>query len=228
MLYIVATPIGNLGDISKRAVEVLKSVDLILAEDTRSAGKLLQALGIAGKKVESFFEHSEEKKIPEVIKYLKSFNKPNAEFGVALISESGTPLISDPGFKLVRECHREGIKVVPIPGPTALTTALCASGVPTDKFMFVGFLPKSKSKQKELLVKIKESQQLVKTSIVIYESPFRLLVTLREIREIWGNIEICVASELTKIYENIEKDSIKNQIKKYSLKAPRGEVTLVF
>jgi len=222
MLYIVATPIGNMRDISQRAIEVLTSANLILAEDTRSAGKLLQALGISGKKVQSFFEHNEEQKMSGVIDLLK------AGSSLALISDSGTPLISDPGFKLVRECQKEGIKVVPIPGPSAVIAALSASGLPTDKFLFVGFFPKSKGKRKQLLGNIRKSQKLVKTSVVVYESPYRLLTTLREIREIWGNIEICVACEITKFYEDISKDFVDNQIVKFSKKKPRGEITIIF
>jgi len=221
MLYIVATPIGNLKDISQRAIETLKQADLILAEDTRSAGKILQILGITDKRVTSFFEHNEEQKIQSIIEFLKM------DKSVALISDGGTPLISDPGYKLVRECHKEKIQVVPIPGASAVVTALCASGMPSDKFTFIGFLPKSSGKQATLLKNLKELQDSIKTSIIIYESPYRLVKTLNEIKNIFGDITVCVACEMTKLFENITTDKIDILISKYSTKSPKGEFTII-
>jgi len=228
MLYILATPIGNLGDISQRAKEVLENADLILAEDTRSAFKLLNHLEISNKKVESFFEHNERERTPKIINYLKDITQHSKEPEVVLISESGTPLISDPGFKLVRECHMEQIKVVPIPGPSAITASLSACGMPTDKFMFLGFLPREKGKRKKLLLNSFEVKKTIKHTVVVYESPYRILSTLLEIKEIFGEIEVCVCRELTKKFEEISLKPIDYFIEKYKTSPPKGEITLVF
>jgi 16S rRNA (cytidine1402-2'-O)-methyltransferase len=202
-LFIVATPIGNLDDITFRAVEVLKSVDIILAEDTRHSKKLLLHLGIS-KSIRAFHEHNERKKTKAIIGELHSGKS------IALISDAGTPLISDPGYFLVAQAKKEGLRVVPIPGASALITALSASGLASDRFTFLGFLPSKKTARVKLL---KSLINRTETSI-FYESPKRILTTLTDMHRIFGdNREVCLAKELTKVFETIQTDSIPNLIK---------------
>ena len=202
-LFIVATPIGNLDDISFRAVEILKSVDLVLAEDTRHSKKLLKHLNIA-KPIRAFHEHNEREKIKAIIGELHSGKS------IALISDAGTPLISDPGYLLVAQAKKEGLRVVPIPGPSALITALSASGLASDSFTFLGFLPSKKTARVKLL---KSLVSRAETSI-FYESPKRILATLTDMYSIFGGSrEVCLAKELTKLFETIQTDSIPNLIK---------------
>ena len=167
MLFIVSTPIGNLEDITVRAIRILKESDYVLAEDTRQTLKLFKHYNIRNKLV-SFNDFNKEKKTPLIIQDL------NSEKNISLVSDSGTPGISDPGFYLIRECVRKHITVSPVPGPTAVISALVSSGLPTDKFTFYGFLPKSKFKVKEILTKIKDRKE----TAVLYESPHRILKTL--------------------------------------------------
>ena len=202
-LFIVATPIGNLDDITFRAVEILKSVDIVLAEDTRHSKKLLLHLDIS-KPMYAFHEHNERKKTQTIIDELH-FGK-----SVALISDAGTPLISDPGYFLVAQAKKEGLKVVPIPGASALITSLSASGLASDSFTFFGFLPSKKTARVNLLKSLVYSTE---TSI-FYESPKRILATLVDMYSIFGdNREVCLAKELTKAFETIQTDSIPNIIK---------------
>jgi 16S rRNA (cytidine1402-2'-O)-methyltransferase len=202
-LFIVATPIGNLDDISFRAVEILKSVDLVLAEDTRHSKKLLKHLNIA-KPIRAFHEHNEREKMKAIIGELHSGKS------IALISDAGTPLISDPGYFLVAQAKKEGLRVVPIPGPSALITALSASGLASDSFTFLGFLPSKKTARVKLL---KSLVSRTETSI-FYESPKRILATLTDMYSIFGGSrEVCLAKELTKLFETIQTDSIPNLIK---------------
>ena len=202
-LFIVATPIGNLDDISFRAVEILKSVDLVLAEDTRHSKKLLKHLNIA-KPIRAFHEHNEREKMKAIIGELHSGKS------IALISDAGTPLISDPGYFLVAQAKKEGLRVVPIPGPSALITALSASGLASDSFTFLGFLPSKKTARVKLL---KSLVSRAETSI-FYESPKRILATLTDMHSIFGGSrEVCLAKELTKLFETIQTDSIPNLIK---------------
>ena len=202
-LFIVATPIGNLDDISFRAVEILKSVDLVLAEDTRHSKKLLKHLNIA-KPIRAFHEHNEREKMKAIIGELHSGKS------IALISDAGTPLISDPGYFLVAQAKKEGLRVVPIPGPSALITALSASGLASDSFTFLGFLPSKKTARVKLL---KSLVSRTETSI-FYESPKRILATLTDMHSIFGGSrEVCLAKELTKLFETIQTDSIPNLIK---------------
>ena len=202
-LFIVATPIGNLDDISFRAVEILKSVDLVLAEDTRHSKKLLKHLNIA-KPIRAFHEHNEREKMKAIIGELHSGKS------LALISDAGTPLISDPGYFLVAQAKKEGLRVVPIPGPSALITALSASGLASDSFTFLGFLPSKKTARVKLL---KSLVSRTETSI-FYESPKRILATLTDMYSIFGGSrEVCLAKELTKLFETIQTDSIPNLIK---------------
>ena len=201
-LFIVATPIGNLDDITFRAVQVLKSVDIVLAENTRHSKKLLLHLDIL-KTIRAFHEHNEREKTKAIIGEIRSGKS------IALISDAGTPLISDPGYFLVAQAKKEGLKVVPIPGPTALITALSASGLASDSFTFLGFLP---SKQTARVKLLKSLVGRTETSI-FYESPKRILATLTDMHSIYGDSrEVCLAKELTKVFETIQTDSIPNLI----------------
>ena len=201
-LFIVATPIGNLDDITFRAVEILKSVDIILAENTRHSKKLLQHLNIT-KPIRAFHEHNEREKTKAIIDELHSGKS------IALISDAGTPLISDPGYFLVVQAKKEVLRVVPIPGASALITALSASGLASDSFTFLGFLPSKKIARIKLL---KTLLNQTKTSI-FYESPKRILATLTDMHAIFGDSrEVCLAKELTKVFETIQTDSIPNLI----------------
>lgn len=201
-LFIVATPIGNLDDITFRAVEILKSIDIILAEDTRHSKKLLKHLNIE-KPIRAFHEHNEREKTKVIISEIRSGKS------IALISDAGTPLISDPGYFLVAQAKKEGLKVVPIPGPSALITALSASGLASDSFTFLGFLP---SKQTARVKLLKSLVGRTETSI-FYESPKRILATLTDMHSIYGDSrEVCLAKELTKVFETIQTGLIPNLI----------------
>ena len=202
-LFIVATPIGNLDDITFRAVEVLKSVDIILAEDTRHSNKLLLHLDIS-KSISAFHEHNEREKTQAIIGELQSGKS------IALISDAGTPLISDPGYFLVVQAKIKGLKVIPIPGPSALITALSASGLPSDSFTFLGFFPSKQTARLKLLKSLVSKTE----TIIFYESPKRILATLTDMQSIFGGSrEVCLAKELTKTFETIHTDSIPNLIK---------------
>ena len=225
-LFIVATPIGNLKDITIRAVETLESVDFIACEDTRKATILINYF-FKGKerqmqdKLFSYYEQVEIQKIPQVINLLKN-NK-----NVALISDAGTPAISDPGFKLIRECLKNGINVVSIPGPSSILPALTSSGLPTDKFMFLGFLPQKPGHRIKFLQNIKESLTFINSTVIIFESPYKFHRSLSDIKEVFGDIEIVVAREITKIHENIKKDTISNILEFYK-KGIKGEIVILF
>jgi len=201
-LFIVATPIGNLDDITFRAFEVLKSVDFVLAEDTRHSKKLLSHLDIS-KPIRAFHEHNEREKTKAIISEIYSGKS------IALISDAGTPLISDPGYFLVAQAKKEGLKVVPIPGPTALITALSASGLASDSFTFLGFLPSKQTARVKLLIGLVGRTE----TIIFYESPKRVLATLTDMQTIFGDSrEVCLAKELTKAFETIQTGSIPNLI----------------
>jgi len=203
ILFIVATPIGNLDDITFRAVEILKSVDIVLAEDTRHSKNLLKHLNIA-KPIRAFHEHNEREKTKAIIEELHSGKS------IALISDAGTPLISDPGYFLVTQAKKEDLRVVPIPGASALITALSASGLASDSFTFLGFLP---SKQAARIKLLKTLLNQTVTSI-FYESPKRILATLADMHAIFGDSrKVCLAKELTKAFETIQTDSIPNLMK---------------
>jgi 16S rRNA (cytidine1402-2'-O)-methyltransferase len=222
-LFLVSTPIGNLKDITLRAIETLQKTSVLACEDTRRTGMLLKKLEIDNKpRLISYFEHNEEEKINQIIEILKE------EIDVCLVSDSGTPLVSDPGFKLVRECLRQEIAVEAIPGPCAAISGLISSGLPTDKFLFLGFLPQKQNKRKLMLETVKKTNESLKTTIIIYESPYKLIKTLKDLKEIYGNIEIVIAKELTKIYENIEKKDLDFFIEKYLKTKPKGEFIILF
>ena len=198
-LYIVATPIGNLSDMTARAVEVLRAVSLIAAEDTRHSGVLLRHFGI-GTPCLAYHEHNERQQTEKLLERLRHRET------VALISDAGTPLLSDPGYHLVRAAHAAGIRVIPIPGPSAAMAALSVSGVPTDRFVFEGFLPVKKAARRERLTALHSETR----TLVFYEAPHRLLAALEDMAEILGHgREAVLARELTKIHETIRKDSLE-------------------
>lgn len=227
VLFVVATPIGNLQDISLRAVSTLNSVNILLCEDIRTTSNLLNYISknimVSENKPKMIplYEGNEIKIINDIILALKNGSN------VALVSDAGTPTISDPGFKLVRECMKEGIRVISIPGPTSLISALVSSGLPTDKFLFLGFLPKKQGHRNEMLNNIKKSQEIISSTVIIFESPYRLLSTLEEIKNVFSDIQIVVARELTKIHEEVRKDTITNQIDYYK-RGVKGEIILLF
>jgi 16S rRNA (cytidine1402-2'-O)-methyltransferase len=216
ILYIIATPIGNMSDITFRALEVLKEVSLILSEDTRETSKVLQKYEIQKPQV-SYRDQNHYKIIPRIIETLD-----NGE-SVALVSDSGTPLISDPGFKLVEDVTKRGIEVKSIPGPSAVISALVVSGLPSDKFSFLGFLPKS-SGQKEKLLK---SYGALDATLVIYESPNRVISLLEKINEVLGDRKVCVANELTKLHEKVLRGKISEVLGAFKDSAPRGEYVVL-
>ncbi len=219
-LFIVATPIGNLKDITMRAIEVLKIADYILCEDTRVTGRLLHTYQI-DKNMISFNDFNEEARIPQVLSDL------GADKNIALVSDAGTPLISDPGFKLVRAAAKAGIRVESIPGPTAVIAALTVSGFPPDKFLFVGYPPKKEAKKKELFKKIKANNEKMTATAVLYESPHRAVKTLNTIKEVFGDIDACVSRELTKVHEEIIRGKISEIISRFSENKPKGELVIV-
>lgn len=225
MLYLVATPIGNLEDITFRALRTLFSVDFVLCEDTRKTFQLLKHFQKPDQKMPelvSYYEENELKRIPEVIGKIKS------GFSIALVSNAGTPTISDPGFKLVRDCIRENIKVIPIPGPSAILAALVASGLPTDKFLFLGFPHQKSSQRIKLFEETKKSLESVAATVILFESPFRIIKTLTDLQSVFGNIEIVAARELTKIFEEFNRSKISDLIKNYSSKNLKGEFVVLF
>jgi len=216
MLYIVATPIGNLGDITFRALETLKKVDLIACEDTRETLKLLKHYGFE-KPLISYYKDNEKKKIPILIKMLLKGKD------VALVCDRGTPGISDPAYLLVKEAYKNNIKVIPIPGPSSLSTSLSICGLPTDKVSFYGFLPKKEGKKKKFLKNLKEREE----TIVFFESVYRLEKTLFQIYEIFGNREVTICRELTKKFEEIKTGELKNLIEQLKNWIMKGEFVII-
>ena len=214
-LFLVSTPIGNLDDITLRALKILKEVDFILAEDTRNAAKLLNHFQIQNK-IFSYYSYNEAKRIPTVIEQLKMGQNG------ALISDAGTPLISDPGFKLVAECVKENINIVPVPGASAVLTALSASGLLTDRFIFEGFLPRKKGRKTKLEFLAAETG-----TIIIYEAAVRLRKTLEDIDNILGNRYIVVARELTKKFEEFIRGDIHSVLEILKNRPPKGEIVLM-
>lgn len=222
-LYIVATPIGNLQDITKRAVDILRNVNFIACEDTRMTSRLLREIGVEKKQMLiSYYEQTEDIRIPNIVNLLLN----NQD--VALVSDSGTPLVSDPGFPLVRECISNGIKTISVPGPSASISALVSSGLPTDKFIFAGFLPKKEGNRINLLKKLKKVNEELEATVIIFEAPHRLIRSLHSIKDVFGDIEITLARELTKIHEETIKDKITNLVEKYNKQKPKGEFVVLF
>ncbi|MFC1557538.1 16S rRNA (cytidine(1402)-2'-O)-methyltransferase [candidate division KSB1 bacterium] len=214
-LYVVSTPIGNLGDITYRAVEVLKNVDVIAAEDTRRASILTRHYGIDTPR-RSFHDYNAGKRIPEFADRLSNGEE------VALISDAGTPGVSDPGYLLIKHCIDTGITVVSIPGPTALIAAFVVSGLPTERFVFEGFLPVKKGRKTRIKALADEAR-----TIVLYESPHRLRRTLSDLLETLGDRKVTVAREMTKLYEEIYRTSLSDAVERYRNKKPKGEFVLV-
>ena len=232
MLFVVATPIGNLKDITLRALEVLESCDGIICEDSRRTSILLQHYNISyshsreGSPREAggnpikipllvLNDYNESKMINSIISQLKSGHN------LALVSDAGTPLISDPGYKLVRECLNQGIEVDSLPGPSSVTAALTLSGLPPDKFMFLGYPPEKRGKRMKWLEDFKKND----ATIIMFVSPHKLLKTLEDMKEVFGDIEIVLAHELTKIHQSVEKKAIGNWLE--TLKNPKGEYILL-
>ena len=215
-LYIVPTPIGNLEDITLRAIRILKESDLILAEDTRNTVHLLRHLGIE-KSLKSYHMHNEHKIVEEIVALIREGKN------IALVSDAGTPGISDPGFLLVRSCIAADIAVETLPGPTAFVPALINSGFPCDQFVFIGFLPIKKGR----LTKLKSLAEENKT-IILYESPYRLLKTLEELKDhLDDDRKVSVSRELTKIYEETERGNLSELIPYFSKKTVKGEIVIV-
>ncbi|ABQ99446.1 TPA: 16S rRNA (cytidine(1402)-2'-O)-methyltransferase [Haemophilus influenzae] len=219
ILYIVATPIGNLQDITQRALETFAQVDLIAAEDTRHSGLLLSHYGIK-KPFFALHDHNEQEKAHILVEKLKQGSN------IALISDAGTPLISDPGFHLVRQCREAGIRVVPLPGACAAITALCASGIASDRFCFEGFLPAKSKARKDKLENIAEEDR----TLIFYESTHRILDTLEDMQAVLGEGRyIVLAREMTKTWETITGNTIKN-LREWLLEDPnrtKGEMVLI-
>lgn len=252
ILYLVSTPIGNREDITLRAIKTIFSVDYLLCEDTRKTGLLLQWLEeiiklsppkadqplaenyqiypeqrrrIANFKkpqLLSYYEQNEPQRIPQIINYL------NHNLNIALVSNAGTPTLADPGYKLVRECLANQIKVMAIPGASALLTGLVSSGAPTDKFIYLGFLPKKSSHRVKLfqnLIKISDS---LSVTVVFYETPQRILKALEDLNLIFGDINLVICRELTKLYEEIISSKISVLKNKFTQSTPKGEMTVIF
>jgi len=216
-LYLVATPIGNLADITHRALQVLNDVELIACEDTRHTHKLLNHYGITTKTI-SYYEHNEQQRAAELIERLKQGSN------IAVVSDAGTPSISDPGFRLVRAAIENEIVVVPVPGPSALIAALIAAGLPTNEFFFAGFLPSRTSARRARLAAL----QSVPGTLIFYESPHRLAETLNDVYEILGEREAVVARELTKLHEEIRRGRLSGLAADYAEKKDiRGEIVVL-
>lgn len=234
ILYVVATPIGNMEDITLRAIKVLGEIDYIACEDTRKTGLLLTklkkivinqgsgripSLSLFRPRLVSYREENETRMVPEIVNILLK------GYDVALVSNAGTPSISDPGFKLVEECLRNGIKVVSVPGPSAILAALTSSGLPTDKFLFLGFLPKRQGKRQKVLRDLSLLLHSIRATVVIFEAPHRLLTTMTDLKEIFGDIEIVICRELTKIYEEVWRGKISEAISHFQ--NPIGEFVII-
>ena len=215
-LYIVPTPVGNLEDMSVRAVNVLKSVDMVLAEDTRTSGVLMKHFGIATP-MSSHHKFNEHDSLPNVTARLHSGSN------LALISDAGTPAISDPGFLLVRECRRLGIEVETLPGPTAFVPALVNSGLPCDRFCFEGFLPQKKGRATKLAALAAEER-----TMIFYESPLRLLRTLEQLAEAFGaDRDASVSREISKLHNTTHNGTLAQLVDYFTQNAPRGEIVIV-
>jgi 16S rRNA (cytidine1402-2'-O)-methyltransferase len=213
-LYLIATPIGNLEDITLRALRLLREVDLIAAEDTRHTGRLLARYEIETPQI-SYHDHNKLTRLETILKALGTGD-------VALVSDAGTPGLSDPGYKLVQAAIAHGISVVPVPGPSALTAALVASGLPTDAFIYLGFLPRRASERRQILATVSHERR----TLVAFESSHRLVAALEDIEAAMGDRQIAVARELTKLHEEIWRGPV-SQARSHFAAGARGEITLV-
>ena len=214
-LFVVGTPIGNLEDVTLRAISTLQSVDIILAEDTRNSKKLLDAHKIETKMI-SYHEHSNNKEIKKIIDLLLEGKD------LALISDAGTPTISDPGYGLIRNCIKHDIVIVPIPGVSAITAAMSVSGLPSDSFTFIGFLPQKKGRLKKI-----ELLKNIENTVILFESPYRLEKTLNQLLEHLGNRSVVVGRELTKLYEEVIRGNLRDVIKYFSKSKVKGEIVIM-
>jgi len=215
-LYLVGTPIGNLEDITLRALRILKEVDLIACEDTRHTQKLLSHYDIA-KTLVSYHEHNEMTRSPELLIKLEDGAK------IALVSDAGMPLVSDPGYRLVTLCVRHKIRVVPIPGPSAMLAALAGSGVPSEEFLFVGFLPARSGERRRMLERLRIEER----TIIFYEAPHRIAESIADAREILGDRPACIAREVTKLHEEFLRGKLSHLEESLTERPARGEITLV-
>ncbi|OHB77389.1 MAG: 16S rRNA (cytidine(1402)-2'-O)-methyltransferase [Planctomycetes bacterium RBG_16_59_8] len=215
-LFVVATPIGNMEDLTPRAARVLGEVELIAAEDTRTTGRLLQRIGLR-KPLISLFRQNTARRVEELLALLR------AGKSVAIVSESGTPVVSDPGVEVVKAAHEAGFPVRTIPGPSAVTAALSASGFPADHFTFAGFLPRKRGKRQTLLRKLSATE----STVVLFESPYRLVETLRDILEVFGDVEIALCREMTKLHEEIRRGAVSAIVARFSAITVRGEIVVV-
>lgn len=217
-IYIVATPIGNLADISQRALDVLGSVDLILSEDTRETEKVLKAHDISTPQI-SYRDENHNKVFPHILEQLQ------LDKSVALVSDNGTPLISDPGFKLIRHLRKyfAEVSIIPIPGPSAVTAALSVSGLPADNFSFLGFLPRKTSQRRQILVEFGG----LPTTLVLYESPYRVRKLLKEVSEALGNRVVCLAKDLTKKYEEVKTADLQAFLSTIEAVKEKGEYVVL-
>lgn len=233
-LFIVPTPIGNLKDITVRALQVLFEVDVIACEDTRRTGLLLQSISLmyhalmhdtakerSRPQLLSYYEQNELQRIPEIISLLMEGKD------IALISDAGTPAISDPGFKLIRGVIAQKIKVESLPGASAPLVGLIASGLPTDKFTFAGYPPRKPGHRKTFFENIKKSQEFLKTTVILFEAPHKIVKTLTEMQEIFGDIDVVLARELTKMHEEVRREKISASLLHFKKKAPKGEFVLL-
>ncbi len=218
MLHIVPTPIGNLKDITLRALEILQSVDGIICEDTRRTALLLNHYQIK-KPLQVLNDYNEAKMIPTIIEWLKQENW-------ALVSDAGTPLISDPGYKLVRECINQGIPIDSLPGPSSILPALTLSGLPPDKFFFLGYLPEKEGKRLKFLKDLQTTLCHLPTTYIVFVAPHKLIKTLENMQEVFEDIDITLAHELTKIHQSVETRPASEWLS--TLKNPKGEYILLF
>lgn len=221
MLYLVPTPIGNLKDITLRSLEVLQAVDGVICEDTRRTGQLLHHLEI-NKPLMVLNDYNETKAVPGFVERLK------AGENFALVSDAGTPLVSDPGYKLVRECLNQNIEVDSLPGPSSILTALTLSGLPPDKFLFLGYLPEKPGHRATLLKKLTIINKEISTTYIAFVAPHKLLRTLEGMQEAFGDIEIVLAKELTKIHQTVKKQQISDWLENLKKQPPKGEYILLF
>ncbi len=231
ILYLVPTPIGNLSDITLRSLRTLFNVDVIACEDTRRTGLLLEKLlsefstnpeDKRKAKLLSYYDQVELQRIPEILTLLK------AGKDIALVSDAGTPAVSDPGFKLVRECIKEGLRVESLPGASSVLTALTVSGLPTDKFLFVGYPPHKPGHRMDFFKNIKTSLESITSTIIFFEAPHKLLTTLSDLQSVFGDIDIVIARELTKMYEEVRREKISDSLKHFKKTPPKGEFVLLF
>lgn len=234
-LYLVATPIGNLDDITIRALKVLFTVDGIACEDTRKTGQMLKLLRtryqkflvdekieIPDQRVISYYEQNEFRRIPEIVTALKN------GLNIALVTDAGTPAVSDPGFRLVTECLKESIKIVPIPGASSVLTALVASGLPPDKFVFIGYPPHKEGKRKQLYANLLKAKEHLSSTVIMFEAPHKLSKTLSEMESVFGDIEVVIARELTKVHEEFRRELLSAHKEHFFKTKPRGEFVLLF